>query len=147
MYNTRWRCGSACKAPQRERSVSFVLDRLSLGVVLIASTGRLLHVNSAGEAMLLSGDGLVRTAEGLRAAKEDDKRLQRLIDAIRHCSADAPSAGGHLSVSDVAVLADLFGFTHAARRLVMALLSGTALLAARSLGGVPRRYGSPDIGG
>lgn len=137
MYNTRWRCGSACKAPQRERSVSFVLDRLSLGVVLIASTGRLLHVNSAGEAMLRSGDGLVRTAEGLRAAvKEDDKRLQRLIDGIRHGSADAPSAGGHLSVSDVAVLADLFGFTPAESRLGMALLSGTALLAARSLGGV-----------
>lgn len=157
-------------AEQRDRSACFVLDRLSLGVVLIASTGRLLHVNSAAEAMLCSGDGLVRTAEGLRAAhKEDDKRLQHFINGIRHGSGDARLAGGHLSVrrpsgrpsyavmvspagprlgaaaktapavllflsdpaakivSDLAVLSDLFGFTPAESRLVMALLSGTAL--------------------
>ncbi|MCW5735500.1 MAG: hypothetical protein KIS73_15305 [Enhydrobacter sp.] len=157
-------------AEQRDRSTCYVLDRLSLGIVLVAATGHLLHANRAAEATLGSGDGLARAPDGLRAAnREDDKRLQRLINGIRHGGGDLPSAGGHLSVrrlsgrpaygvmvspaapgltpaakqlpavlvfvsdpaaevvSDLAVLSDLFGFTPAESRLVMALLAGGAL--------------------
>ncbi|WP_428672820.1 helix-turn-helix transcriptional regulator [Reyranella sp.] len=155
---------------QGNHSAYAVLDRLSLGVILMAATGRLLHVNAAGETILRSGDGLVRSPEGLQAAnKEDDKRLQHLIDGVRLGSGDARLTGGHLSVrrpsgrqsyavmvspagqglvtvakaspavlvfvsdpaakivSDLAVLADVFGFTPAEGQLVLALLSGVAL--------------------
>jgi DNA-binding CsgD family transcriptional regulator len=157
------------QAEQTSRSVYSTLDRLSVGVIMLAATGRLLHANAAAEAMLRDGDGLVRTPDGLHAArKEDDKRLQALIGALRHPSGDGRSAGGHLRierssghpayavmlapagpralgderstpailifisdpgakiVADLAVLSELFGFTLAEGRLVLALLSGIA---------------------
>ncbi len=153
-----------------KRSASFVLDQLSVGVILMAANGQLLHVNAAGEAILRGGDGLSRTPDGLHAAnKEDDKRLQHLISSLRQGSGDVRASGGHLSVrrpsgrssyavmvspagpslvtaaravpavlvfvsdpvakfvSDLAVLADLFGFTPAESRLVLALIAGEAL--------------------
>ncbi|CAN0325120.1 unnamed protein product, partial [Phaeothamnion confervicola] len=68
------------RADQRSRSVYSALDRLSIGVILMSATGRLRHVNAAGDAILCSNDGLMRTPEGLRAGrKEDDKHLQELI--------------------------------------------------------------------
>lgn len=80
-------------ANQSNRSAYFALDQLSLGVILVAATGRLLHVNTAGEAMLRAGDGLVRTPDGLRASnKEDDKLLQKLIAGLRHGGGYAPQA-------------------------------------------------------
>lgn len=155
------------RTEEKGRSAYFALDQLSVGVILISTTGRLLHLNSAGEAILRSNDGLARAPDGLRAAnKEDDKRLQQLIGGLRRGPAAMRSAGGHLSVrrpsgqpsyavmvsppapalgigtkdspavlvfvsdpaakivSDVAVLTNLFGFTQAESRLVVALLSG-----------------------
>jgi DNA-binding CsgD family transcriptional regulator/PAS domain-containing protein len=155
------------QADEAGRSLYAVLDRLSLGVVMLGPTGRLLHVNAAADSILRTGDGLIRTPDGLRAArKEDDKRLQELIGALRHPTVDGRSAGGHLRVerssgqpayavmvapagarasgadggapaillfisdpgakivSDLAVLRQLFGFTPAEGRLVLALLSG-----------------------
>lgn len=150
------------EADRTSRSVYAVLDHLSLGVVMMGASGRLLHVNAAGDAILRKGDGLVRTAGSLRAVhKEDEERLQTLIAGVRQ---GAP--GGHLRlrrpsglpayavllaptgpmaiareqdspailvlisdpgekiVSDLAVLAELFGFPSAEGRLVLALLSG-----------------------
>jgi len=87
------------QADQASRSVYSVLDRLSLGVVMLGANGRLLHVNAAADAILHTADGLVRTPDGFRAAtREDDKRLQELIGALRHTPADGRSAGGHLRI-------------------------------------------------
>jgi DNA-binding CsgD family transcriptional regulator len=84
-------------AEQATRSVYSVLDRLSLGVIMLGAAGQLLHVNAAADHILRSADGLVRTPAGLRAcAKEDDRRLQALIAGLRHGSGDTRSAGGHL---------------------------------------------------
>ncbi len=86
------------------RSVYSVLDRLSLGVIVLGTNGRLLHVNEAADAILRKADGLTRTPDGLRAArKDDDRRLQHLVDALRQRSAKmqsakTPPAGGHLRV-------------------------------------------------
>lgn len=87
------------QAEQASRSVHSVLDRLSLGVIILGPTGNLLHVNSAADGILRSADGLIRTPTGLRAArKEDDRRLQDLIAGLRQTSGDSASAGGHLRV-------------------------------------------------
>jgi DNA-binding CsgD family transcriptional regulator/PAS domain-containing protein len=81
------------------RSVYSVLDRLSLGVIVLNTNGRLLHVNATADAILRKADGLTRTPDGLRAArKDDDRRLQQTIDALRRGSAETPAAGGHLRV-------------------------------------------------
>ena len=86
-------------AEQASRSAYSVLDRLSLGVIMLGATGGLLHVNAAADAILRTGDGLVRTPDGLRAGrKNDDRRLQELISALRQSSGDIRSAGGHLRV-------------------------------------------------
>jgi DNA-binding CsgD family transcriptional regulator/PAS domain-containing protein len=153
------------QAEQVSRSVYSVLDRLSVGVIVLAATGRLVHANAAADAILRAADGLVRTPDGLHAAhKDDDRRLQALLGGLRQ-----GSAGGHLRlrrpsgqpayalmiapggpviasgrrsepgilvfvsdpggriVADLAVLSELFGFSPAEARLVLALLSGTAL--------------------
>lgn len=158
------------QAEGASRSVYGVLDRLSMGVILLGATGRLLHANANADAILSSGDGLMRAPQGLRAArKDDDRRLQDLIDGLRKGGGDRRSAGGHMRVhrpsarpayavmvapagsaavthgkdapailvfvsdpgekisSDLSVLADLFGFTPAEGRLVLALLSGVTL--------------------
>jgi DNA-binding CsgD family transcriptional regulator len=156
-------------ADQIDRSVHSVLDRLSLGVIVLSATGRLVLANAAADGILRSADGLVRTPEGLHAShKEDDRRLQALIGGLRRGLRAGSPAGGHLQlrrpsgqraysvmvapgapsmangkgeptilvfvsdpgekiVSDLAVLADLFGFPPAEARLVLGLLSGTAL--------------------
>lgn len=86
-------------AEQTSRSVYSILDRLSLGVIMLGVTGNLLHVNAAADAILRSADGLSRTPTGLRAGrKEDDRRLQELIGGLRQTSGDTRSAGGHLRV-------------------------------------------------
>lgn len=156
------------QAEQARHSIHAVLDRLSLGVIMLAASGRLLHVNAAADAILRGDDGLTRTPDGLRAAnREDDRRLQELIGALRQAGSESRSAGGHLRVrrpsgrqayavmlapvgpsvmgeqnmpailvfvsdpgqkiaSDLAVLSELFGFTPAEGRLVLALLAGMA---------------------
>lgn len=87
------------QAEGANRSVYSVLDRLSLGVIMLGGNGRLLHVNAAADAILRSADGLLRTPEGLRAArKDDDKRLQELIGALRPGPGATRSAGGHLRI-------------------------------------------------
>lgn len=87
------------QAEQASRSVHAVLDRLSLGVVMLGSTGRLLHVNAAADAILRGADGLIRTPDGLRAArKEDDRQLQALIGALRQRAGESRSAGGHVRI-------------------------------------------------
>lgn len=84
---------------QREAAAHAALDQLSLGVMVIAASGRLLHVNAAGEALLRAGDGLARTPDGLRASNaEDDRRLQLLIAELRQRSPQNRSPGGHLRV-------------------------------------------------
>ena len=86
-------------AEQTSRSIHSILDRLSLGVIMLGAAGGLLHVNAAADAILRSGDGLMRTPNGLRAGrKEDDKRLQELISGLRQGPQDNRSAGGHLRV-------------------------------------------------
>jgi DNA-binding CsgD family transcriptional regulator len=153
------------QAEGASRSVHGVLDRLSIGVIMMGATGRLLHVNAVAGRILGEADGLVRSPQGLRAAhKEDDRRLQALIGGLRH-GGDSRSAGGHLRIhrpsarpayavmlapvgsavadgrdapailvfvsepgtrisTDLSVLADLFGFTPAEGRIVLALLAG-----------------------
>ena len=157
-------------AGQSSRSAYSVLDQLSLGVIMLGATGKLLHANTAAEDMLRAGDGLMRTATGLRAGNnEDNKRLQTLIAGFRQDAPNDRLAGGHLRirrpsgkqayavmltptasgiartgkasppilafvsdpeekvVADVAVLRELFGFSQAEGRLVLALLSGISL--------------------
>ncbi len=83
----------------KSSAANFVLDQLSLGVLLISATGRLLHANAAGEEILRSGDGLQRTPDGVRACNhDDDKRLQHLIDELRQASPETRSSGGHLRI-------------------------------------------------
>lgn len=87
------------QADQASRAVHSILDRLTLGAIIMDAMGRLLHVNAAADAILLGADGLVRTPDGLRAAhKDDDRRLQALIGALRQGPGEARSAGGHLRV-------------------------------------------------
>lgn len=155
---------------QHKRAAEHALDQLTVGVLLLAADGRLLYANGAGEAILRSADGLSRSPEGVRASnKEDDKRLQQLIEGLRKGSKDTPLSGGHLGVrrrsgqpsyavmvapagaslaraaksspavlvfisdpaakvaTDWKVLADLFGFTPAECRLVLALMQGIQL--------------------
>lgn len=149
--------------------VHAALDRVSVGVVLLAADGRLLHVNAAADAILRAGDGLLRARDTLRARhKEDDKRLQQLIAGLRQPVPKQRSAGGHLRIrrtsglrayavmlapappgaagggnscalmafiSDPAVplaaeeatLGELFGFSPAEARLVLALIAGKQL--------------------
>lgn len=87
-------------AERASRSAYFVLDRLSLGVIVLGATGGLLHVNTAADAILRTGDGLLRTPDGLRAGrKNDDARLQELIGGLRQGSrGDVRSSGGHLRI-------------------------------------------------
>ncbi|WP_395714264.1 helix-turn-helix transcriptional regulator [Reyranella sp.] len=84
-------------------SLLAALDHMALGVILIARTGRIVHLNSAADAILDSNDGLTRTPEGLRAAhRDEDKRLHRLLNEARLSSAalePTRSAGGHLRIS------------------------------------------------
>lgn len=85
------------------QSATAAFDRLSLGVILMGPTGKLLHVNAAADAILRAGDGLVRVPDGIRAiGKNDDKRLQDLIVGARRTSALMTASyvpGGHLAVS------------------------------------------------
>ena len=85
------------------RSATAAFDRLSLGVILMSPSGKLLHVNAAAEAILRAGDGLVRVPEGIRAAgKQEDKRLQELIVGARRTSGLMTATavpGGHVRVS------------------------------------------------
>lgn len=157
------------QAEQVGRSVYSVLDRLSVGVIVLSATGRLVLANAAADGILRAADGLVRRPDGLHAAhKEDDRRLQALIGGLRRGLVAGCTAGGHLQlrrpsgqraysamvapgapamadgkgeptilvfisdpgeaiVSDLAVLAELFGFPPAEARLVLGLLSGVAL--------------------
>jgi len=84
------------------RSATAAFDRLSLGVILMGPTGKLLHVNSAAEVTLRVGDGLVRVPDGIRAAaKQDDKRLQELIVGARRTSGSMAATavpGGHVRI-------------------------------------------------
>lgn len=83
----------------KSSAAHFVLDQLSLGVLLISATGRLLHANAAGEEILRSGDGLQRTPDGVRACnRDDDKRLQHLVGELRQASPETRSSGGHLRI-------------------------------------------------
>jgi DNA-binding CsgD family transcriptional regulator/PAS domain-containing protein len=84
---------------QLNRSVHAALDRLSVGVIVLAASGRLVLVNAAADAILRTADGLVRTPEGLHAAhKEDDRRLQALIGGLRRGLGGSAAAGGHLQL-------------------------------------------------
>jgi DNA-binding CsgD family transcriptional regulator len=88
------------------QSVTDALDRLTMGVVVLGTTGKLLHVNTAADAILRKGDGLVRSAEGLRALRKDDeRRLQELIAGVRrlrpstgYSGSAPPPAGGHTRI-------------------------------------------------
>lgn len=85
------------------QSGTAAFDRLSLGVILMGPTGKLLHVNTAADAILRAGDGLMRVPDGIRAmAKADDKRLQELITGARKTSGSMTATlvpGGHVRVS------------------------------------------------
>jgi DNA-binding CsgD family transcriptional regulator len=84
---------------RRMDSKSVALDHLSVGIITIDASGRLLHANAAGEAILERGDGLLRTPGGLMAAnRDDDRRLQALLAELRQPSPERRSAGGHLRV-------------------------------------------------
>ncbi len=159
------------RAEQASRSFHSVLDRLSLGVILLGATGRPLHANASADAMLRCADGLIRTPDGLRAVlRDDDRHLQALLRALcRVTAGESLRPGGHLrirrssgypayaamlapiaartpasgpdgpaillflsepgarTVSDLAVLSELFGLTDAEAKVVLALLSGVAL--------------------
>jgi DNA-binding CsgD family transcriptional regulator len=84
------------------RSAAAAFDRLSLGVILMGPTGKLLHVNAAADVMLRAGDGLMRVPDGIRAmAKQDDRRLQELIVGARRTSGSmtaTPLPGGHVRI-------------------------------------------------
>ncbi len=79
------------------------LDRLSAGVILLGSTGNLLHANRAADSILHANDGLAFGRDGLHAAiSDEDKRLQGLIAGAKATtlnSADKQTAGGRVRVS------------------------------------------------
>jgi DNA-binding CsgD family transcriptional regulator/PAS domain-containing protein len=84
-------------------SLVAAFDRLSSGVVLLSSSGRVVHCNSAADKILHRADGLRRSPSGIHAAHVDeDQQLQALIarakDVALHAS-DMPSAGGHVRIS------------------------------------------------
>lgn len=86
-------------AGQANRAAHDVLDQLSVGVIMLTATGKLLHLNSAAEGVLRAEDGLMRTPSGLRAGNnEDNKRLQALIAGFQHGSTMGRPAGGHLRI-------------------------------------------------
>lgn len=92
------------QAEQASRSILAVLDRLSVGVIMLGPTGRLLHVNAAADAILRGADGPTRTPDGLRtghkgrrqAPSRDDQRASpgRRRDAIGRWAAAAVGAAG-----------------------------------------------------
>jgi DNA-binding CsgD family transcriptional regulator len=91
-----------CQAEAVDRAATAAFDRLSLGVILMGPTGKLLHVNTAAEAILRGGDGLMRVPDGIRAmAKQDDRRLQELIVGARRTSGSMTAKslpGGHVRI-------------------------------------------------
>jgi len=155
-----------------DQSLLATFDWLSLGVVLLAANGTVIHANASGSAILSDADGLMRVAGGLRAARGDeDRRLQALLAGARRTtlsSAGVHGAGGHMQVNRLSgrrayavtiapmgreagagpnppavllfiadpdaapaiaptALEQLFDFTPAEARLVLALASGVAL--------------------
>lgn len=86
-------------AGQASRAAHDVLDQLSVGVIMLTATGKLLHLDSAAEGVLRAEDGLMRTPSGFRAGNnEDNKRLQALIAGFQHGSTMDRPAGGHLRI-------------------------------------------------
>lgn len=87
---------------QAGRATLAVLDRLKLGVLLLAPTGALVHANAAADAVLRADDGLTHARGSLRAGKaDDDRRLQALIAGAAGLGPDSttPPSGGHLRIS------------------------------------------------
>lgn len=78
------------------RAALDALDRLPCGVLLVGSTGWVLHANIAGEAMLGRSDGLaVRYGNLVAADPKHTARLHGLIaEAIHALQLDPPSSGG-----------------------------------------------------
>lgn len=89
-------------ASEIERALySRVMDRLSVGVVILDETGRVVRCSSAAEAALAARDGIQLQAGKLRAASaREDRDLQAAIRAVlQPCEgADRPASRG-LSLS------------------------------------------------
>jgi DNA-binding CsgD family transcriptional regulator/PAS domain-containing protein len=89
-------------ATEIERALySRVMDRLSVGVVILDETGRVVRCSSAAEAALAARDGIQLQAGKLRAASaREDRDLQAAIRAVlQPCEgADRPASRG-LSLS------------------------------------------------
>lgn len=77
-----------------------LLDRLSIGALLCEPTGRVLVMNKAAEAMVMSGDGLDLVAGRLQPArKSETDTLARLIAAAAGMiEGEAPTRTGALAI-------------------------------------------------
>lgn len=80
---------------------SAALDMLATGVVLLGAKGKILLMNRGANAMVAQNDGLLATAQGLRAERpRESAQLDRLIrEAVGTAEGKGPGAGGSLSIS------------------------------------------------
>lgn len=82
----------------RERSAWEAIENSDVGVIVLASDGRIRRCNREARRILAAGDGLIPAAEGLKARRSiDDAALQRLIADI--CTGTGESCGGSLAVA------------------------------------------------
>ena len=86
---------------RRERALTDAFDRLSAGVLLVSSHGRVLFMNAAARSLVCKGEGLIVDAAGLRAARSDDTaRLRALIGGASQTSVRrARHSGGVMRVA------------------------------------------------
>jgi DNA-binding CsgD family transcriptional regulator len=86
---------------KRQRELTEIVDGLSIGVMLVTSTSRVLHANREAERMIRCADGLGVDALGLRAASDRETvALRRLIGAAAETSAGRGlHSGGVLSIT------------------------------------------------
>lgn len=79
------------------------LDRLSIGVILVGATGKVMHANIAAETILRTNDGLVQRDGSVHATNSgEDRRLQALIAGARRTTLNAEghkTAGGRTRIS------------------------------------------------
>ncbi len=84
----------------RSEAALKVLDRLHLGVVVVAQGCEPVIVNSYAQELIARGDGLAVGPDGLRAARKDEtSELRRLLAASAPCGERAPVSGGQMRIS------------------------------------------------
>jgi DNA-binding CsgD family transcriptional regulator/PAS domain-containing protein len=80
------------EADLERRTAEALLDRLSLGVILLDGAGRILGLNRAGERLLREDDGLGRDRDGIHTSRHaETSALHRLLEEAIRLEPDSPA--------------------------------------------------------